>query len=788
MSKDKVNILERALEREKLARKEAEKILESKAFELYELTDKLKESNNVLESLLAKKDLELKGVFKNIVDAYCVMDLYGNVLEMNDATFELLECKSKSDPIQLSNFVHKNDIVPTFEAFYLIREKGALKDFNVRIITKNNNVKQLHINASVIYNQKGKPIAIQGIARDITHERKLQLNRIESESRLKALIGNLDSGILLEDEHREIVLANKKLCDLFKISDLPEKLIGKNCGRFAHESKYAFKNPEKFITKIDTLIKNRKETLSEELHTVDGRILQRDYIPIFNDKMYKGHLWSYKDITKEKEAQTLLKESQNRFKNLILNLDSGIFLEDENRVAILTNKKFCEQFYMPNPPEFYEGVDCSNGAEESKSLFFEPESFVSRYKEIISKREPVTREEVKLVDGKILERNFTPIFEKDDFKGHLWSFNDVTLEKKYNKNLEVEKQKYSSIIANMNLGLIEVDTNNIIVMVNQSFATITGYEEKELIGMESINVLIPEEEQETVNEIAEQTRNGNSDSNEIRIKTKNGSFRSLLVSSAPNYNHQGKVTGSIGVILDISNTKELQRQKEELLKNLEISNNELQEYAHIVSHDLKSPLRSIFALVSWLKEDNLDKLGNNSLQNISLIESTLEKMEQLISDILHYSSVTSEQKIIKPVDLNIVIKNLKEILYFPSHIEFKVLNKLPIIKGDETRLQQLFQNLISNAIRYIDKENGIIQIDFIETEKYYQFSVIDNGIGISKEHYDKIFKIFQSLNDNKESSGIGLSIVKKIVDLYKGNIWLESVVDEGTTFYFTLEK
>ena len=113
---------------------------------------------------------------------------------------------------------------------------------------------------------------------------------------------------------------------------------------------------------------------------------------------------------------------------------------------------------------------------------------------------------------------------------------------------------------------------------------------------------------------------------------------------------------------------------------------------------------------------------------------------------------------------------------------------MPTVKGDITKFQQLFQNLISNAIKFNNKDKGLIEVNFTENKSFYQFEIKDNGIGIEKKYHDKIFKIFHSLNDSKDSSGIGLSIVKKIIDLYDGNIWLESEPEIGTTFYFTIKK
>jgi PAS domain S-box-containing protein len=226
----------------------------------------------------------------------------------------------------------------------------------------------------------------------------------------------------------------------------------------------------------------------------------------------------------------------------------------------------------------------------------------------------------------------------------------------------------------------------------------------------------------------------------------------------------------------------------ELLKKLKKSNEELQEYAHIVSHDLKSPLRSIAALTSWIKTDNIAAFDEVSLQNFEDLEMTLQNMDNLISDVLKFASLNAKPTEYKPIDLDLLVRNLINVLYVPENISINILNKLPIVKGDKIRFQQLFQNLIDNAIKFSNKEKGFINIDFKDYNSFYKFSVKDNGIGIQEKHFENIFKIFQSLEKAKNSSGIGLSMVKKIVNIYKGEIWLESKIEKGTTFYFTIKK
>jgi len=232
---------------------------------------------------------------------------------------------------------------------------------------------------------------------------------------------------------------------------------------------------------------------------------------------------------------------------------------------------------------------------------------------------------------------------------------------------------------------------------------------------------------------------------------------------------------------------EINKQREKLLSELAYQNQELSDYAHMVSHDLKSPLRSIDTLTAWLKEDYKDAFDANGIETLGLIRNNVEKMDTLINGILEYSTIGKNQTEVYDVDLNNMLDNILTIIQIPEHITVTKTD-LPIVKGDKYRLQQLFQNLIANAISYNDKAIGFVEIGVVNKNKFWEFYVKDNGKGIEAAYFDKIFKTFEKLQNNTESTGIGLSIVKKIVDLYRGKIWLTSKVGEGTTFYFTLKK
>lgn len=231
----------------------------------------------------------------------------------------------------------------------------------------------------------------------------------------------------------------------------------------------------------------------------------------------------------------------------------------------------------------------------------------------------------------------------------------------------------------------------------------------------------------------------------------------------------------------------INNQREILLKELEYQNQELSDYAHMVSHDLKSPLRSIDSLTAWLNEDYNDKIDENGKQSLDLIRSNVYKMDALINGILEYSTIGKSRVEVYDVNIDKLIDDISESLHKPDHFSI-IKNNLPVIKGDKYRLKQLFQNLITNALSYNDKEKGIIEIGFKEQREFWEFYVKDNGKGINEKYFNKIFKIFEKLEINHKSTGIGLSIVKKIVNAYGGKIWVKSEISKGTTFYFTLKK
>jgi signal transduction histidine kinase len=235
---------------------------------------------------------------------------------------------------------------------------------------------------------------------------------------------------------------------------------------------------------------------------------------------------------------------------------------------------------------------------------------------------------------------------------------------------------------------------------------------------------------------------------------------------------------------------ELEQRVEERTASLNSVNEELKHFAYVVSHDLKAPLRAINQLSGWICEDYADAFDEEGREQMALLRDRARRMHDMIDGILQYSRVGRIAEPEERIDCSQLLADVISLIAPPEHIEVHIQADLPVIIGERLRLFQVFQNLLDNAIKYNDKDKGIISVTCMEQGHYWQFSVSDNGPGIDKKYQEKIFQLFQTLKpkDQSESTGIGLSLIEKIVTTWGGRIWLESEVGKGSSFIFTIPK
>ena len=256
---------------------------------------------------------------------------------------------------------------------------------------------------------------------------------------------------------------------------------------------------------------------------------------------------------------------------------------------------------------------------------------------------------------------------------------------------------------------------------------------------------------------------------------------------------EGKLTRqnlTLLTFLNITERKRLEAEQIRMIHELESANEELNNFAYVISHDLKAPLRAIGSLADWIVTDQRDKLDAEGQEHLRLLIQRVRRMNDLIDGVLRYSRIGRLHEAVVAIDINELVHEVIDSLAPPAQIVVTVAPGLPTFQAERTAIQQVLQNLIANAIRYLDKPQGRIEIDCTSQGESWRFSVTDNGPGIEARHYDRIFQLFQTLNprDRVESTGVGLAIVKKIVEQCGGQVGIESTPGQGSTFFFTLPQ
>lgn len=370
----------------------------------------------------------------------------------------------------------------------------------------------------------------------------------------------------------------------------------------------------------------------------------------------------------------------------------------------------------------------------------------------------------------------------------------IILEKQLKENQEKLQTSHSELaqfkIALDAFAIVQIiNTDGNFIFVNDNVVKATGYSREELIGQNPRLLNSGYHSKEFFKEIWDTIIDGRIWKGEIRNKAKDGSLYWLDTVIVPFLDISGKPFQYMCIRSEITNRKLAEEKLKEYLYQIEQKNKELDQFSYIVSHDLKAPLRAINNLAEWISED-LKEVPEEVSKHITTMRGRVQRMEGMINGILEYSKIGRKKLPIEDVDINLLLKQVIDSLAIPESFKINIQDNLPILRAENILIYQIFSNLLSNAIKYNDKAQGIIDIGFEEDNKNYTFSVKDNGPGIMPEFFDKIFGMFQTIEarDVRESTGIGLALVKKIIDEKDGKIWIVSDGKNGSEFKFSLSK
>lgn len=349
-------------------------------------------------------------------------------------------------------------------------------------------------------------------------------------------------------------------------------------------------------------------------------------------------------------------------------------------------------------------------------------------------------------------------------------------------------KRLEEVVSSISEVLVQLDGEGNIIYLNEAWKTITGYPVHESLGRNWIDFFSSQDSKEKVAEILNSEIQTVNDT--VQIITPLGEEKWLGVSLSPHFVNDAHA-GYNGTFSDVTARVNAEKTLKSYMRDLERINAELDQFAYVVSHDLKAPLRAIHNLSEWIEEDIADLLNQENKDQFRLLRARVHRMENLINGILSYSRAGR----IKTVKEKFLVKNLVddlcETFATKKPVTFNIEGNQDLeIETEKITLTQILQNLISNGVKYNDKPEVEMTVGWTEGESDYEFYVKDNGPGISPEFHEKIFVIFQTLQarDVVESTGVGLAIVKKIIDEKGGIIRIETIMNEGTTFFFTWPK
>ncbi|MBL6963208.1 MAG: PAS domain S-box protein [Bacteroidetes bacterium] len=336
------------------------------------------------------------------------------------------------------------------------------------------------------------------------------------------------------------------------------------------------------------------------------------------------------------------------------------------------------------------------------------------------------------------------------------------------------KNYLNDIFQTMGNILIVLDKNNHIKTVNPTTCQKLGCESDSIIGQH-------------VSKIVDLTDFKDNSLLETVFNTKSGHQLPVLLSINKLNDFNQKIT--VLVAQDITRQKEDEKKMLEYTERIEKTNQELDQFAYIVSHDLKAPLRAINNLSEWIVED-MGKVPKEIEKHFNLLRGRVRRMEKLINAILDYSRVGRHELEKEEISVKKLINEIVDSIQVSKDFNIDIDNELPVLKSEPVLLHQIFSNLISNAIKYHDKKKGHISVYHTVPNGKFEFVVKDDGPGIPGEFHERIFGIFQTIDsrDKVESTGIGLSIIKKIVEEKGEKVWIVSEVGKGSEFHFTWPK
>ncbi len=717
--------------------------------------------------------------------------------------------------------MHPADIRPTALALNRALHSDAPFAITSRIIRRDGTARWYETTIRALRESGTRELSeYQTAARDVTDRVEAEERLRATSSRLSTLIENLEAAVLVESDVRTIVLVNQNFCDMFGIPAPPAALIGMDCSNAAEQSKRLFADPDGFVERIAELLRNRRTAVGEQLAMADGRTLERDYIPIFVDGVYSGHMWHYRDITARIEAHEELRRTTSRLKTLVESLKGGVIVVDDRQYIAVINETFCRMFGIEAEPASLIGTDNTAVTAAAMEIVNDAESVIAWAMEVMSRGEAAAGKEVTTRDGRTIEYDYIPIYLDAAYGGHLWHCRDITERKRIEEAVRESEERYRLLAETASDTIITIDRHGEILFANGAAERVFGYLPQELVG-QKLSMLMPErmrskhEESMHLYEATNRRNMSKWESLELPGLHRDGHEVPLNVSFA-----EVRRNGSsffTGIIRDDTERKraeasikqlneELRETNEALLverdrekehvRALEEVNSMKSDFVSSVSHELRTPLASIIGFTQTMQLDpDLD--AETRAEFLTIIHDEGNRLAKLINDLLDVGRIESGRMELDAHPENLVPiaeRALTTAAIQASQkgiiIDKQITSSTIVATVDGSRIAQVIINLLDNAVKFTPR-NGSVSLRMTADDSMVEIAVADSGMGIPAESIPRLFEKFYRVHrpgQEVRGTGLGLAIARQLIQMHGGTIDVESVVGQGSTFTVRLPR
>ena len=764
------------------------------------------------EDAVEQSENKFHDFFRNAPIGFHIFGPDRKIIDINDAELEMIGYKRKEI---VGKKTWSDLIVPQqrqqFEKHWKdITTKGEVRNLEYTLVHKNGSHVDVILNASSNFDKKDRLVNTRGSTLNVTEQKKAEQALRESERRLSSVMGNMPGMA-----YRSL---NQKDLPMLFVSDGCMKLTGYKADDLCNPEIMTFSDlilPEYHDYVWDhvqqALEQRRPYVLEYRIITALGQVkwVWEKGIGVYSDENELLALEGFvTDITRRKKIEDTLAKERNILRILIDNIPDYIYVKDLDSKFLAGNIALTKHFGLQNLDELIGKTDFD----------FLPKNIAKEFRDdelkIYKTGEPLVNKEEFGTDqfGNPVSLLATKSPLRDSYGniiGLVGVSRDITERELVKQTLQKSEKKYRELVETMNEGLCVTDIDSKITYVNQSFTKMLGYDTKEMVGKKIFD-FIDNENKIRLTKHLEKRRKGETKEYDLSFTRNDGTQIDTIVSPRILLDDNGKPAGSFGVITNITERKKAEIARELLTRELEVKNKELESILYVASHDLRTPLVNITGfshelnrccdMISSALEKNLAQADVSEDVQVAFydtipkamnyISTSAKKMDSLLNGLLRLSRLGKTAMKVEPLGMNKMMRNITANLKYQikaKNIKVSV-RQLPDCYGDASQINQVFTNIIDNAIKYLDETRpGKINISGKVDNKMSIYCIKDNGIGISPGHQNKIFEIFHRLEpEKKEGEGLGLTIVKRIIDRHDGRIWVESLPKKGSKFYVAL--